>query len=131
MEAEYGQGNFYARGNMAIIDGKDRLNDRYLNTIPANEYRLTLGYADPVSGLSGGWTGEFAERQDKVTAAALATPGYAVQNLFLGFKPQIGAAKGFEFRIAADNIFDRYFQRHLSSLPAEGRTFRFTVATTF
>lgn len=131
VEAEYGQGNFYARGNMAIIDGKDRLNDRYLNTIPANEYRLTLGYADPVSGLSGGWTGEFAERQDKVTAAALATPGYAVQNLFLGFKPQIGAAKGFEFRIAADNIFDRYFQRHLSSLPAEGRTFRFTVATTF
>ncbi len=131
VEAEYGAGGFFARGNLAIIDGKDRLNDVYLNTVPANEYRLTLGYADPVSGLSGGWTGEFAEKQTKVSSVALATPGYAVQNLFLAFKPRISDAKDFEFRIGIDNVFDKYFQRHLSSLPAEGRTFKFSVANTF
>ncbi|MEG3085968.1 TonB-dependent receptor domain-containing protein [Sphingomonas sp. PB4P5] len=130
VEAEYGAGGFFARGNLAIIDGKDRLNDLYLNTVPANEYRLTLGYADPVTGLSGGWTGEFAERQDKVSSIALRTPGYAVQNLFLAFKPRTGSAEGFEFRIGVDNVFDTYFQRHLSSLPAEGRTFKFSVANT-
>ncbi|MBB5685156.1 TonB-dependent receptor domain-containing protein [Sphingobium boeckii] len=131
VEAEYGAGGFFARGNLSIIDGKNRLSDTYLNTIPANEYRLTLGYADPVTGLSGGWTGEFSEKQDKVSSIALATPGYAVQNLFLAFKPRIGAAEGFEFRVGVDNVFDRYFQRHLSSLPAEGRTFKVSVANTF
>ena len=131
VEAEYGAGGFFARGNLAIIEGKNTLNDTYLNTVPANEYRLTLGYADPVSGLSGGWTGEFAEKQTKVSSIALATPGYAVQNLFFAFKPRIGAASGFEFRIGVDNVLDKQFKRHLSSLPAEGRSFKFSVANTF
>ncbi|QNQ09487.1 TonB-dependent receptor domain-containing protein [Sphingomonas alpina] len=138
VEAEYGIGGFFARGNMSFISGKDRLTGNYLNTIPANDYRLTLGYADAKTGLSGGWTGEFAERQDKVNSGAfsspgsgLPTPGYNVHNLFFAFKPRSGAAEGFEFRIAADNVFDTAFRRHLSSLAAEGQTFKFTVAKTF
>jgi hemoglobin/transferrin/lactoferrin receptor protein len=138
VEAEYGIGGFFARGNMSFISGKNRLTGEYLNTIPAHDYRLTLGYADAVSGLSGGWTGEFAERQDKVTQSAfssagsgLPTPGYTVHNLFLTFKPQSGFAKGFEFRAAVDNLFDKQYRRHLSALPAEGRNFKFTLASTF
>lgn len=138
VEAEYGVGGFFARGNASFIDGKDRATGNYLNTIPANDYRLTLGYADTDSGLSGGWTGEFAERQDKVTTGAfssagsgLATSGYNVHSLFFAFKPRSGPAEGFEFRIAADNIFDKQYRRHLSSLAAEGQTFKFTVANTF
>ena len=138
IEAEYGIGGFFARGNASFIDGKDRLTGAYLNTIPANDYRLTLGYADASTGLSGGWTGEFAERQDKVATGAFSsagsgfpTPGYTVHNLFLAFKPQTGVAKGFEFRIAIDNIFDKQYRRHLSSLDAEGQSFKFTIANTF
>lgn len=131
VEAEYGKGGFFARGSATVIEGKDRLTDAYLNTIPANEYRAALGYADPVTGLSGGWSGEFTERQDKVANPALATPGYSVHNLFFAFKQRDGAAEGFEFRIGVDNVFDEYFQRHLTSLPAEGRTFKFTVASSF
>ncbi|WP_030538918.1 TonB-dependent receptor [Sphingobium sp. DC-2] len=138
IEAEYGIGGFFARGNASFIDGKDRRTGAYLNTIPANDYRLTLGYADAASGLSGGWTGEFAERQDKVATgpfssagSGLPTPGYSVHNLFFAFKPQSGPARGFEFRIAADNIFDKQYRRHLSSLAAEGQSFKFTVASTF
>ncbi|MGV3769567.1 MAG: TonB-dependent receptor domain-containing protein [Sphingobium phenoxybenzoativorans] len=138
VEAEYGIGGFYARGNMSFIDGKNRLTGDYLNTIPANDYRLTLGYADAGTGLSGGWTGEFAERQDKVTPGSLpslgsgvATPGYTIHNLFFAFKPQSGPARGFEFRIAVDNVFDKQYRRHLSSLAAEGQSFKFTVANTF
>ncbi|NWK97732.1 TonB-dependent receptor [Sphingobium lactosutens] len=138
VEAEYGFGGFFARGNASFIDGKDRLTGNYLNTIPANDYRLTLGYADADTGLSGGWTGEFAERQDKVATgpfssagSGIATPGYTVHNLFFAFKPQSGPAKGFEFRIAVDNVFDKQYRRHLSALAAEGQSFRFTVANTF
>ena len=138
VEAEYGIGGFFARGNASFIDGKDRLTGNYLNTIPANDYRLTLGYADAETGLSGGWTGEFAERQDEVTTgpfssagSGLPTPGYSVHNLFFAFKPQSGPAQGFEFRFAVDNIFDKQYRRHLSALDAEGQSFRFTVANTF
>ena len=138
VEAEYGVGGFFARGNASFIDGKDRLTGNYLNTIPANDYRLTLGYADAETGLSGGWTGEFAERQDEVTTgpfssagSGLPTPGYSVHNLFFAFKPQSGPAQGFEFRFAVDNIFDKQYRRHLSALDAEGQSFRFTVANTF
>ena len=138
LEAEYGIGGFFARGNMSFINGKNRLTGEYLNTIPANDYRLTLGYADAASGLSGGWTGEFAERQDKVTQGAFSsagsgvpTPGYSIHNLFLTFKPQNGPAKGFEFRVAVDNLFDKQYRRHLSSLAAEGRNVKFTIASTF
>lgn len=137
LEAEYALGGFFAQGNLAIIDGKNRLTGDYLNSIPADTYRLTLGYSDAASGITGGWTGEFAERQDKVTTGAFAsagsglpTPGYSVHSLFLSFKPASGAAEGFEFRIAADNIFDKQFRRHLSALAAEGQTFKFTVAKT-
>ena len=138
LEAEYGIGGFFVRGNMSFINGKNRLTGEYLNTIPANDYRLTLGYADAASGLSGGWTGEFAERQDKVTQGAFSsagsgvpTPGYSIHNLFLTFKPQNGPAKGFEFRVAVDNLFDKQYRRHLSSLAAEGRNVKFTIASTF
>lgn len=138
VEAQYGIGGFFARGNASFINGKDRSTGNYLNTIPANDYRLTVGYADAKSGLSGAWTGEFAEKQDKVTGTAfsspgsgLATPGYNIHSAYLTFKPTSGAAEGFEFRIAADNIFDKQFRRHLSSLAAEGQTFKFTVANTF
>ena len=54
-----------------------------------------------------------------------------MQNLFFAFKPRIGAASGFEFRIGVDNVLDKQFKRHLSSLPAEGRSFKFSVANTF
>ncbi len=138
VEAEYALGGFFACVNASFINGKNRLTGDYLNTIPANDYRLTLGYADAASGLSGGWTGEFAERQDNVTTGAfssagsgLPTPGYTVYNLFFAFKPQSGAAKGFEFRIAMDNVFDKQYRRHLSSLAAEGQSFKFTVANIF
>jgi hemoglobin/transferrin/lactoferrin receptor protein len=123
---------------MSFIDGKNRVNNQYLFTIPANEYHLTLGYSDASTGLSGGWTAEFAERQNKVptsgfisAGSGLATPGYSVHGLFLTFRPQSGQARGVEFRITADNIFDTYYRRYLSYLAAEGQTFKFTFAKTF
>ncbi|HEX7872821.1 MAG TPA: TonB-dependent receptor [Sphingobium sp.] len=138
LEAEYGIGGFFARGNLSIIDGKNLSSGQYLFTIPANEYHLTVGYADARTGLSGGWTAEFADAQNKVPTSGFisagsgqATPGYNTHSVFLTFRPQSGAAKGVEFRISAENIFDTYYRRYLSYLPAEGQTFKFTFANTF
>ena len=59
------------------------------------------------------------------------TGGYGVHNLFLTWTPDDGALSGLEVRAAVDNLFDKQFRRHLSSLDAEGRTFKLTLARTF
>jgi hemoglobin/transferrin/lactoferrin receptor protein len=131
VEAEYGSRNLFARAAVSVIDGEDRVTGLPLNTIPADTLNLTLGYVFPAQDLTVGWRGEFADDQDEVATASLRTPGYVVHNLFLNWKPQDGALQGLQVQVGVDNLFDIDFKRHLSSLDAEGRTFKLTLARTF
>jgi len=131
VEAEYGSRNVFARAALSVIDGEDRRTGLPLNTIPANTLNLTLGYVFPAQNLTAGWRGEFADDQDEVATASLRTPGYVVHNLFLNWKPQDGALEGLQVQLGVDNLFDIDFKRHLSSLDAEGRTVKLTLARTF
>jgi hemoglobin/transferrin/lactoferrin receptor protein len=131
VEAEYGSRNIFARAAVSVIDGEDRTTGLALNTIPANTLNLTLGYVFPAQDLTVGWRGEFADDQDEVSTASLRTPGYVVHNLFLNWKPQDGALQGLQVQVGVDNLFDIDFKRHLSSLDAEGRTVKLTLARTF
>ena len=131
VEAEYGAKRVFARAALSIIDGKDRTTGLALNTIPANTLNLTLGYVFPAQNLTVGWRAEVTDDQDKVSTASLRTPGYDVHNLFLTWRPQDGALQGLNVQVGVDNLFDRDFKRHLSSLDAEGRTFKLTLARTF
>ncbi|PVM90573.1 TonB-dependent receptor domain-containing protein [Caulobacter endophyticus] len=131
VEAEYGAKRFFARGAVSVIDGENRTTGAPLDTIPADTLNLTLGYVFPAQNLTAGWRGEFADRQNKTTTASLRTPGYSVHNLFLTWKPQDGALKGLEVQAGVDNLFDKTFRRHLSSLDAEGRTVKLTLGKTF
>ncbi len=131
VEAEYGAERFFARASLSVIDGENRQTGVALNTIPANTLNLTLGYVFPDQGLTVGWRGELADDQDEVATASLRTPGYDVHNVFLTWKPQQGAFEGLDVRVGVDNLFDRRFKRHLSSLDAEGRTAKLTLARTF
>lgn len=131
VEAEYGARHVFARAALSIIDGENRLNGQPLNTIPANTLNLTLGYVFPAQNLVVGWRAEITDDQDEVTSVSLRTPGYDVHNLFLTWRPQAGALAGLDVRAGIDNLFDRTFQRHLTSLDAEGRTFKLTLARTF
>lgn len=131
VEAEYGAKRFFARGALSVIDGENRTANVPLNTIPADTLNLTLGYVFPAQNLTVGWRGEFADDQNETTTASLRTPGYSVHNLFLTWKPQDGALKGLEVQAGVDNLFDKAFRRHLSSLDAEGRTVKLTLGKTF
>lgn len=131
VEAEYASRNFFARAGLSVIEGENRLTGRPLNTIPADELDVTLGYRFADLDLSAGWRGEFAADQEDIGPTGRRTGGYGVHNLFLTWTPQDGALNGLEVRAAVDNLFDRQFRRHLSSLDAEGRTFKLTLARTF
>lgn len=131
VEAEYGAKQLFVRGAVSVIDGENRTSGAPLNTIPADTLNLTVGYVFPSHNLTAGWRGEFADDQNETTTASLRTPGYSVHNLFLTWKPQDGALKGLEVQAGVDNLFDKNFRRHLSSLDAEGRTVKLTLGKTF
>lgn len=131
VEAEYASRNLFARAGYSQIDGENRLTGLPLNTIPADELDVTLGWRFTDLDLSAGWSGEFAADQEDIGPGGRRTGGYGVHNLFLTWTPQDGALQGLEVRAAVDNLFNKQFRRHLASLDAEGRTFKLTLARTF
>lgn len=131
IEAEYASRNLFARAAVSKIDGENRLTGRPLNTIPADELDMTVGWRFTDLDLSAGWRGEFAADQEDIGPGGRRTGGYGVHNLFLTWTPQDGALQGLEVRAAVDNVLDKQFRRHLASLDAEGRTFKLTLARTF
>lgn len=131
VEAEYASRGVFARLGYSTIDGENRLTGQPLNTIPADELDVTLGYRFTDLDLSAGWRGEFAADQEDLGPGGRRTGGYGVHNLFVTWTPQDGAFRGLEVRAAVDNLFDKQFRRHLASLDAEGRTFKLSLARTF
>ena len=131
VEAEYAARNLFARAGLSVIDGENRITGLPLNTIPADELDVTIGYRFTDLNLQAGWRGEFAADQEDIGPGGRRTGGYGVHNLFLTWTPDDGALSGLEVRAAVDNLFDKQFRRHLSSLDAEGRTFKLTLARTF
>ena len=131
VEAEYAARNLFARAGLSVIDGENRITGLPLNTIPADELDVTIGYRFTDLNLQAGWRGEFAADQEDIGPGGRRTGGYGFHNLFLTWTPDDGALSGLEVRAAVDNLFDKQFRRHLSSLDAEGRTFKLTLARTF
>jgi hemoglobin/transferrin/lactoferrin receptor protein len=132
LEAEYTLPQFYLRLGAATMEGIDETTGQPLNTIPADELTMTAAYLLRSAGLTLGYRGEFARAQEEVSGAfATPTPGYSVHNLFATWKPQRGFLRGTDVRFGIDNLGDKTYRRHLSSLDAEGRTFKFTVGHTF
>ncbi|WP_218054403.1 TonB-dependent receptor domain-containing protein [Phenylobacterium immobile] len=130
-EAEYASRGLFARAGLAFIRGDDEIRGVPLNTIPADELNLTVGYNWRELGLSAGWRGEFAADQNRVSTVSQRSGGYAVHNLFVAWRPVSGALEGLEVRGSVDNLFDVTFQRHLATFDAEGRTFKLTLAKDF
>ena len=131
VEAEYASRSLFARLGYSTIDVENRLTGQPLNTIPADELDVTLGYRFVDIDLSAGWRGEFAADQEDIGPGGRRTGGYGVHNLFLTWTPQEGLFQGLEVRAAVDNLFDKQFRRHLASLDAEGRSFKVSLARTF
>ncbi|MEK7429189.1 MAG: TonB-dependent receptor [Pseudomonadota bacterium] len=131
VEAEYASRGLFARAGLSVIDGENKITGNPLNTIPADELDVTLGYRFTDLNLSAGWRGEFAADQKDIGPGGKRTGGYGVHNLFVTWTPQDGALSGLEVRAGVDNVLDKQFRRHLSALDAEGRTFKLTLARTF
>ena len=128
----------YRRGQMRYIGTGGTGVAADSNTIPAEQLNLTTGWVIPEHGVTFGWRGEFADRQYSYSTAGATrgnvsapTKSYSVHNLFVSYRAVSGPLEGIEARLNWDNIFDEYYQPHLSYLPSAGQTFRMSLAKTF
>lgn len=143
VEAEYASRRFFTRAAWSTVNGYDKATNIPLNTIPAEQLNLTAGFVIPSWDLVLGWKGEFAARQNSYAANGSVNPvtatyqpstkGYDVHGLFATWTPRDGTLEGLEIRVAADNIGDTWFRRHLAAaaFPGEGRTFRVSLGKSF
>jgi hemoglobin/transferrin/lactoferrin receptor protein len=106
--------NLVFSGNLGLVFGMDRKNEKPLPQIPPMNGSLTLRYTIP------GWTtvfatSRFASRQDRIAAGESSTGGYAIYDA--GFHtPPIGWKKlKIEFSEGIENIFNRSYRLHLAT----------------
>jgi hemoglobin/transferrin/lactoferrin receptor protein len=130
-EGAYETERMFGRATYSLIRGDNLVTDEPLSSIPADEVTLTLGTRLPAQNLELGWTGIFARAQDRVPLAVEESPGYGVSNVYASWTPQTGALAGGELIFGVENIFDKFYQPHLQSDPARGRTFTLTLAAVF
>jgi len=70
------------------------------------------------------------DRRD-VPEGALETPGFGKTDVFVNYLPESGPLRGFEVRLAVDNIFDKDFRIHPNAIEQPGRSLRVTIARDF
>lgn len=135
LEAEYASRRIFGRAAWSTVNGYNKLTHIAFNTIPAEQLNLTAGWVFPEQGVTLGWKGDIADKQysyNATTGVVSATSkSYTVHNLFATYRPLSGPLAGIEARLNWDNIFDTYYQPHLSYLPAAGQTVRLSLARTF
>jgi hemoglobin/transferrin/lactoferrin receptor protein len=141
VEMAYDSDYVFASASYAHTIGKDRDTDAYLNTVAPHEFALTLGGRLPEHGLSFGWRARFVAapqnpdlRSDTPVPAASSVRyarSFNTHDIFMSWRPQDGAMKGWEVIAGVDNLFNEQYKEFLHNEPAKGRTFKVTLAKQF
>ncbi|MFM2043510.1 MAG: hypothetical protein RLY86_2086 [Pseudomonadota bacterium] len=126
LEAGYDSDTWFAGLSASLLRGEDRNTGADLDSIPADRLTLTIGRALPDLDLSGGWRATFTADQDRVNADT-ATPGYVTHDIFVVWTP----VEAVRLDLGVDNLFDKTYRRHLSSIPEKGRTVKLSAAYSF
>lgn len=118
LEYELGKG-FSTFATYDYLIGDNETDDTPLATIPPDTFVLGLRYVDPKDRFWGVFSGRIVDRQDRVPSGTSVTGGYAVWDIKTGLP--IPKVKGAKLTLGVENIFDKNYREHLSSLSAPGR----------
>ena len=131
MEAEYATRMPFIAVGYHQYRGKDDTDGTSLNDIPADTLTLDVGSRFPGMDLKLGTRFEFAQAQDRFGTES-ASAGYTVVDLYGSWTPGDdfwdGRLQGFRLDAGVDNLLDKNYQRHLSSLPEEGVNYKLSAA---
>ena len=126
--------NIVLSGNYTFTHGTDKTNGRPINNIPPNRGVLGIDYFYDDWGLNLGARSQMVADQDRVPVsndpfvAGTPTPGYVLFDIWANVQPARALLpelpkswlQGFRVNLGVDNLTDRNYRRHLSSLPEAG-----------
>ncbi|WP_431482336.1 TonB-dependent receptor [Pseudomonas solani] len=146
VESFYDSSRIFGSLSVSYIRGKRDASPRnpwgpetWLSDIPPRKAVATLGVKVPEIDMAMGWTGNFVRKQDRSPTdddplasgwSLPETQGYALHGLFATWQPKY--IKGFEARLAVDNLFNREYYPYLGeSVSGVGRNIKFSVSQFF
>lgn len=126
LEVVYDGLAWFGSAAASVLRGTDENTGRALDDIPADRLVLTVGRAWKDQGLTAGWRATLADAQDRVNLAQ-PTAGYVLHDLFVTWRP----VEALRLDLGVDNLFDKAYRRHLSSIPERGRTLKAAALVSF
>ncbi len=126
LELVYDSATWFGSAAASILRGEDENSGRALDAIPADRLALTVGRTWDGAGLTAGWRASLTAEQDRVNLAE-PTPGYVLHDLFVTWRP----VETIRLDLGVDNLFDKAYRRHLSSIPERGRTLKVAAQVSF
>ena len=111
----------FAGAGVSRIRGTNESTGGGVNSIPADKLTATAGGKVPEYDLIYGVRGEFARPQRRVGSDGTPTAGYNIYGLFASWQPDL--LRGLRIDGGVDNLFDKSYRRHASSVYSEGRDF--------
>jgi hemoglobin/transferrin/lactoferrin receptor protein len=114
--------------SMTYAKGDNQVNDQPLSSIPGHSIKLNIQKYLPDLGMTIGARGAFNLTQDRVSAGQPETGSYNIYDLYLTWTPAVESLKDLQFVFGVDNVADKLYTPHLSSLPAAGRNIKLSVS---
>ena len=132
LEAGYDSQTVFVTAGYARIRGDDVDNNTPLASIPEDKISLTAGYRWTETGLEAGWRSIYYAGQDRVPAGTVAVPGSkTIHDIFVSWVPDDEDVDGLRLDFGVDNVFDKNYQRFLSSLRESGRNVKISATYKF
>lgn len=138
LEMAYESDRWFATAGYSVIRGENNTAisptnpNGFLNTVAPDELTVSFGHRIPDQGIKFGWKSRFVAEQDRVfgtATARLASDAFNTHGIFASWKPVEGhALEGFELNASVENLFNEQYKEYLANDPAQGRTFKFSLA---
>ena len=132
-ELSYAHSEFYVDFNASHM--RARWGDgSWFNNAPADSVQLTLGkrFMDDQLDLSVEMRHDWStDRNVQVGGGVSASPDFTTYAISAAYTPNSGPLDGVQFRGGIENLMDVDYTPYLSSRPAPGRTFKFSVVKVF
>jgi hemoglobin/transferrin/lactoferrin receptor protein len=138
LELAYESDRWFANAGYSVIRGENNTPitatnpNGFLNTVAPDELTVSFGHRIPEHGVKFGWKSRFVAEQDRVVGTAttrLASDAFSTHGIFASWKPVEGhALEGFELNASVENLLNEQYKEYLANDPAQGRTFKVSLA---
>lgn len=132
-EGAYESTYLFGGFGFSALNGFDKTHRSRIASVPPTKFAFTLGSNLPEIDAKLGWRSIFNRKQNRIAnrqteqTPPRKTHGFATHDVFMSYVPQQSWAKGIEMNIGVDNVFNKYYRKHLANIPEMGRNFKLSL----